>query len=53
LALIIWGVVSAFKAWQASTPEAKLKALEERAEESAEAFNKVSEAVDKVNESLN
>lgn len=49
---VVWLIVKAFEAWKASTPEAQLKALEERANASAEAFNKVSEAVEGVKSKL-
>ena len=49
---VVWLIVKAFEAWKASTPEAQLKALEERANASAEAFNKVSEAVEGVKNKL-
>lgn len=45
-------LVKAFQAWQASIPEGKLKALEERAEKSAEAFNRVKESVESTMEAL-
>jgi hypothetical protein len=45
IALVAVGLVAAFNAIKNSTPEAKLKALEERADKSAEAFNRVQESV--------
>jgi hypothetical protein len=37
LVLIVWGVVSAFKAWKASTLEGKLEAAEKATKGMAEA----------------
>lgn len=52
LALVIWGIVSAFQAMAANTPEAKLAALEEKAEKSKEAMNAAAEAVKDLTSSL-
>ena len=52
LVAIAFVLVKAFQAWKASTPEGKLKALEERAEKSAEAFNRVKESVESTMEAL-
>lgn len=52
LVAIAFILVKAFQAWKASTPEGKLKALEERAEKSADAFNRVKESVNSTLESL-
>ena len=52
LVAISWVIVKAFNAWKASTPEAKLKALEERAEKAADAFNRVEQSVNATKEAL-
>lgn len=52
LVAVSWLVVKAFNAWKASTPEAKLKALEERAEKSAEAFERVEGAVNATKDAI-
>ena len=43
LVAIVWAVVSAFQAWQNSTPEAKLKAAEEEASRLGEELSKAKE----------
>ena len=45
LVAVSWLIVKAFNAWKASTPEGKLDALKDKAEKSAEAFNRVQESV--------
>lgn len=52
LILIVWAIVSAFKAWQNSTPEAKLKAAEEEAARLGEELKKAKEASDELRESI-
>ena len=46
IALVAVGLVAAFNAIKNSTPEAKLKALEESAEKAADAFNRVQQSVE-------
>ena len=52
LALIIWGVSAAFKAFQAASPEGKLKAAKEEANRLGEELNKAKEASDSLKESI-
>lgn len=52
LIAIVWLVVAAFKAWQASTPEAKLEAAKEEASRLSEELDKAREASDALKESI-
>jgi TP901 family phage tail tape measure protein len=55
IALLVVGVlaiVAAFKAWQASTPEAKLKAAEEESARLTEELKKAKEASEELKESI-
>ncbi len=52
LVLAVVGIVAAFKAWQASTPEAKLKAAEEESARLTEELKKAKEASDALKESI-
>lgn len=52
LVAAVWGIVKVFEAVEASSPENQLKALEERADESAEAFNRVSNAVNETKNAI-
>ena len=52
ITLVAVGLVAAFNAIKNSTPEAKLKALEERAEKSAEAFERVEGAVNATKDAI-
>ena len=49
---IIWVCVKAFQAFQANTPEGKLKTAQEEAEKASEAFDRVTESVNETNEAL-
>lgn len=51
--VIIWGIVKAFQAWQAASPEGQLKALHEETERATEAFNRMEEKITDVKNSLN
>lgn len=60
LALIIWGVVSAIKAFIANSPEGKLKASKDAAdqaskaaEEAAESYNNLADAFESLNDKYN
>ena len=46
LGLAIWGITAAWKAYQASTPEGQLQALQEAANQATEAFNNAKSAYD-------
>ena len=48
----IWGIVEAWKAWYATTPEGKLKAVKEAAAEVETAFNDVATAINEVRDSI-
>lgn len=52
LVAIVLIVVAAFKAWQNASPEGQLKALEERAQKSEEAFQRVADAVNETREAI-
>lgn len=50
IAGIVYGIVKAFQAFEASTPEGKLKAAEEQAQKAKEAFNEVKNAYENLME---
>lgn len=52
LVVAVVAIVAAFKAWQASTPEAKLKAAEEESARLTEELKKAKEASDALKESI-
>ena len=52
VALVAWGLVKVFQAIKAASPEGQLKALQEQADKSAEAFNKVQESVNATKEAI-
>lgn len=52
LAAIIWGVTAAIKAFQAASPEGKLKAAKEEAARLGEELNKAKEASDALKDSI-
>lgn len=52
LIAIVWLVVAAFKAWQASTPEAKLEAAKEEAGRLSEELDKARDASDALKQSI-
>jgi cytoskeletal protein RodZ len=52
LALIIWGVVSAIKAFIKNSPEGKLKSAEEAAEAAAEAAETAAEAYNNLSDAF-
>ena len=52
VAVAAWGLSKAFEWIKSQTPEGKLKALEEQAQKSADAFDRVSESVKATDEAL-
>lgn len=52
LVAAVVGIVAAFKAWQASTPEGKLKAAEEESARLSEELDKARESSEKLKESI-
>lgn len=52
IGVAVWGIVEAWKAWYATTPEGKLKAVKEAAAEAETAFNDVATAINEVRDSI-